>query len=477
MAKKKTSRRASAAKTKTAKKKTATKRTSKTKAPAKKKVNHDERMDPAFKSLINVVRKETEHDIYVASDTGAFSVGIPLPSLALKYLFQSTVWLLSRVSQLVGSEGSCKSSFLYEIIRWHYIYHGYGALIENETKDSPELRASIFQHNTQWLDNFGWDQTGSINEWQAAMGSWVKTVADQAEKDGGMNCFCVGLDSVTAKSTEETQKKIEKEGSAGRGHPLEAMSITRFMQGRAISRMSGVPISIVGVNHLKPSTDFMGRPVRNIAGGKHIKFQESLEVELHRICDYDRVEDGGIRIGMKCHKNSCGQSRRKIEVDFLWWWEQHGEEWRQISAWDWWSASIELLLSFEAKKTIFKQLMAIVDINVAGRGTKKVWSKKLGIKKENPVSYRAAGELLEQRPDLLDEIYPILRISKRHAFTGEKPYTEVVQDAMDKAEKADREALFTPSQIGAEAGMLQSAQEVLGPDQEVPAEDYDGDTL
>lgn len=402
--------------------------------------NRDDLVDGLFGSMRDKAQHDLGREVSIASDAEALLVGLPLPALCLRYLFQSTTFPLSRITQITGEEGSAKSAFLFEVMRWHMVYGGGGFLAENENKDSPELKNAIMGWNPTWLRRLQTTETHSLEEWQDAITTFVEIARQQQDRTDGPGRtvpIMFAVDSLMATAPQSEIDAVNKDGHASRGYALAANLIARYMRTMP-ERIQKYPFSIVGTNHLKPATDYMGRPTSNIPGGKAVKFMETFEVEMHRAqnTDIDRLEYGGLRVKMVARKNSLGPSRKQIQAELLWWWADVGGVWRQQTAWDWDTATIELLLSFEnakGKKTIYNRLMEICDINVVSKTQRLVWSNALGIPRDQPQLYRVAGALLEGRQDLLTPIYQTLSITARRPFQPGVDYRDLLATAREQA--------------------------------------------
>jgi len=112
------------------------------------------------------------------------------------------------------------------------------------------------------------------------------------------------------------------------------------------------------------------------------------------------------------HKNCFGESGHAIMVNCLW--RKVRDAAGSISQdtwWDWPAATVELLLSFENQpsgKGKFKQLQEICHIRQVRAGM--VCSNTLGIPKEKPISYSAAGRMIEESRQLYTDLRAALGI-------------------------------------------------------------------
>ena len=387
--------------------------------------NREGAVNNMFAAMRDTAQAELGANVSIGSDGEAGIVGLPLPALALKYLFQSTVLPLSRIVQITGEEGSAKSALLYEIMRWHMVYGGGAALMENENKDSPELRKSIFRWDPNFLSRCIATPTYTLEEWQAALTQLMATSRawqDAPTGPGRTIPTCFGVDSIMATATKDEVAGVEKDGYASRGFAIAANLIARYMRTMP-KQIQNYPFTIVGTNHLKPSTTAQGLPTASVPGGKAVKFMETYEIEMKRAPgkhDIDLLEYGGLRLRLTARKNSLGPSRKSITAELLWWYSDDGTgALRQQTAWDWNTATIEMILAFETlsgKKTIYNRLKEITGIRATSRSRKEACSSVLGVPSTAPVPYRVLGGMLEERLDLMPDIYHALGIAERAAF-------------------------------------------------------------
>lgn len=391
-------------------------------------------------SMFDAMRKQAaidlgRTDITAGSAADQCVVGLPLPSLSLRYLFQSNVYPLSRIAQIVGEEGCAKSSFLYEMFRWHMLAGGGAVLCENELKDSPDLRNSLLNWNPEWLQRNTIIKTHSMEEWQQALMNYIRLAQKYQDADNGPGRtipIMYSVDSLMSTAPKEEIESVKKEGYVSRGFPLAANLISRYM--RVIPDLiQTYPFSVAYTNHLKPGSDFMGRPVDNIPGGKSVKFMETYEIKMSRAprCNIDKKEYEGLRIQLETKKNSLGPGRKKIVAELRWYRARDAEgQLKQYSYWAWNTATIEMLLGLAevgGKKTTYNAIMDICDINLKGKTTKKIWSKALGIPDNAPVDYEEAGAILETRQDLMAQIHEHLGVIERPVFNPSVDYEEQKQ--------------------------------------------------
>lgn len=389
-----------------------------------------------------------DDSVFTGSEAEQRIVGIPLPALSIRYLLQSTVFPLSRMAQLVGTESSGKSTLLYEIFRWFRMFGGRSVLLENETKDSPELRNSIIDYDYKSVLT---KPCNSLEEWQEGILRFVEWVTELLDGipskpgPGRVRPFCCGIDSLTAKACRESDANISKLGYASRSFPIEANLIAAFM--RVVpQKLLDLPVCVVGVNHMKPGQDQRGLPTKNIPGGRSLKFQETYEIELARVKDIDKKDYSGYTVKLTTKKNSLGADKKSIKVDVIRWYEKDSTngELRMRTIWNWEAASIALLVDFQQNdKNIWNQIEPFCDIHPVRTKDNRVWSDALGISADSPATFRDAGLILEKHPEILREIYKALCIRKRWAFVPGEDYRVQRKKAGELA--STQETVFVPS--------------------------------
>lgn len=416
--------------------------------------NRDPSVDSSFGAALSAAQTALGTDkVSVSSETETAFVGLPLPALSLRYLFQCNVFLLSRIVQIAGEEGSCKSQLLHEIARWHFLYGGGGGIASNENKDSPRMRHALLEWNPLWLSRCSVANTTAADEWQ----TWLvrsfqfwRPLMDKVDGPGRTIPLFFGIDSLTATDTQNQIDETMKRGFAQRGYSELAMVISRFMRQAIVSNMTHFPFTVIGTNHMKPATDHMGRAKKNVPGGKAVPFMATYLLETHKIKDIETSDYTGIRIGIKLDKNSGATSRRWIEAELLWWQDPSQldpdtQRPRLQAVWDWHTASIEMILNFESriqsKKTLFNNLLDITGLRL-DRSKRTGSSDVLGVPASDPQSFRELGQVLEGRPELLQQIYPLLGIEQYYYFQPGLDYRQMLEEARAKGAQVAAKTLY-----------------------------------
>lgn len=339
--------------------------------------------------------------------------GIGLPSLSLWYLFAANILPFSRVIQIVGATGSCKTAFLFELYRWFGKWSGMGGFNDNETKDSAVLRDSIIRDEAI-LNLIDCQHTDDIESWMALLYAWIgeadAVCGGTSEKKGcGWNWpLLYGHDSLMS---TQLKAKVEEMKNTGykQDYARHAPAIYQFFRTYP-PMLRDRPVVAAFTNHCNVSTDKQGHQVRQKPGGNSIGYMETTEIDMQRIADIDTSSQAGIRIRFKMMKNSLGPSRRLIVVNMLWttYADPITGMTRQLTMWDWPAATIDMLLARQKYAGMWKNINEIVDIHKINNN--KAWSNELGVPKEKATTFSRLGRLLEARADIVLALCPILGI-------------------------------------------------------------------
>ncbi len=429
--------------------------------------------DAVFESVTTAQQKEYPTGVFSGGAEAMQIVCLPVPSFAIRFLLQQEGWPLGRFVMVVGEQESCKSAFVYEVIRWHtLVANGGGVLINVEAKDSPELLRSIIGYETPRLRI---QKCRSLQEWNAALRMWVdgfKVAMDGYNGAGGKPRVaaqgrkapvCFGIDSLMAALPDKLIEKIDKEGASTK-HFADAAQLLNDYFKYINHEIDGYPFSLIGINHMKPrDVPIPGTGIvkteRNIAGGYALKFHETAEIQMTRLSnpapgkEINRVADGekGIELRLSVFKNSMAP-HEKVDVDMLWHIDYEDRDpmghFRQKTFFDWDAAAIELLADLsKGDGKVAKRLRAVIDLEV-DRDTRKVWCSELGIKQKDKLRYREAGAVLEAKlrddPGFRDALYAETGIRRRYLFQPGIDYLEQVEMAVQLATVADHAATGPP---------------------------------
>ena len=350
--------------------------------------------------------------------------GLPLPSLAFRYLLCQDAWPLGRSLTLTGEFGSNKSTLAVEFANWLIQFYGVAYMFDAENKFNPDIVYS--QVPLDLVKAFELVKVHNQQNWQGG----VTTLFENVKKIEYPFPVCAVVDSISAlKPAEDILKANTERGGAGaRSHPSVPLLNADWLQMIAPTLSAG-PFLLVMIQHSRPE-EVAGLPgvTRNVGkGGRSVGYNKSLAFDLKAQKMKGRSHGrGGAYITITVSKNALGPGGRSITVPLRW----HREPivgceadpetgltpTRQKFVWGWYEATIALLISmrgWEGMKTAAKEINKHVDITKVAK-KQLVWSRALGIPEEAPVTYNEAGMRLEtQCRDKLPLIYEILGIERR----------------------------------------------------------------
>ena len=450
-------------------------------AAAGHRANHALAPDAAMAAMIAKASEASGGKAICSSkDAEALICGLELPSLSVRYLFRQDVLPLSRALMIWGDPGSCKSAFLHELYRWTLLHSGLCVHIDNEGKDSPDLRNSILGYDPSMMARVPLEETNSQQEWMAAVQKWVRSydlqyarvqptsrvqkkrkegeTAEEYKKrtaakvvegnPGYIYPLLIGLDSITATSSDSTIQGIRDSGAPKRRYQEEAMLLSDFAK-ILPDLLRSRPMLLATINHRKDKVNEQtGAVTDRVPGGAAMRFMDTTELKLQRIgAPIKMVDRQGLKIGISMPKNSLGVGQGRLEVDFLWDWVEDPEtgEPMQRTVWDWEAATIRMLLDQKKEGAArWAALREIVDLDEPRKGF--VSSRALKIPAAKPVRLTEAGTILEQEhPDLVEALRKLLRIKKRTKFRPGLDYAAVRAGLEQNLE--DRRPVYAPRDL------------------------------
>lgn len=371
--------------------------------------------------------------VFLGKDTKRLNVVIPCPSLAWEFMIAANGFPLGVVLHLLAKWGSGKSGLVGEFMRWFIDAGGWGTIEEVESKYSPSWMESIIGPDYDELINF--DKCESLDDWQKKLQYSIKLAQRKmtgTPKEPGLGRtrpFCFAVDSIAGKLAVESQTKIDKEGSAGRGMPAEALSITRYIKSLA-GWIDQWPFSVVLVNHLKEKINVeKGVDPRSWSGGSTLGFQETLEIELKKFgSPISTSEADGFYLAMKCYKNSLGVTGRTIFTRVLWWEEEQPEggfKQKTVFDWDWSTVKLlnHILHGKDPKtvrlKTLLQEHEFHLDCPKVSELENIAWSKSLGMTKDDALPWHEVGRMIREDQDLMRRLRLALRIREYPLLKGD----------------------------------------------------------
>lgn len=365
--------------------------------------------------------------VYVGDQAQGLVIGIPLPTLAQRLLFQTDHLPFGRTIHCYGLTESQKSSFCFDLMRLFCAVRG-GENIYNLTesaRDQAVLRNSTVGY--RFRNRVIVRMCPTLEDWQISNTDMIKRLLKVTGRPGGY-AYPLGvfLDSLVGAASRKTIEGIEEDGHASVNFSAEANLINIYTK-YIFGRVAQWPMIWCATNHMKVSTDRNYQTVKRTGGGSALGFYSTFMFEMKRLRDY-KYANGvrGRQVEMTVIKNSLGDGRTKINVDMLWW----TEDGAQVTAWDWNAATINYLMKLHdiaSKDTWKKRIAQIVDLDVV-EATQRVTSKTLGIKN---ISATEAGMALEANDAVREGLNELFGIHRGRTFIPGVPYCEQVQWAMN----------------------------------------------
>lgn len=396
-------------------------------------------------------------------------IGLPLPSLAARYLMQATIIPLSRLIHIRGQFSSGKSALLMEIMRWFSMYGGGGILIDTENKSSETMLHGMLGHNAEYIRRNFVVKAESVEDWQKKYMGFAQKIRAQADSADGKGVFpvVIGVDAVSSVDVDRKVEKVADEGHAASGHPALARNLSEFCRTALSPTLRHCPLLLVLTNHLKEEinqTGF-GPPKMYAPGGEALNHYPCLTLDMKRFSTKPpHPSADGQSVYITASKNNLGAPHRSVNVNLMWYNEivpcknKHGEDTfrnQQFHYWDWHTATIRLLTGLMDEGN--KKLPAGMDPKLPDflrqtcdieykHGTKNadtplVFSKALGISKQEAVSEVEASMLLEKNTKIMGVLHGLLGVNDYLVCDPAVKYREQVMAELAKQELSDEPEL------------------------------------
>jgi RecA/RadA recombinase len=396
-------------------------------------------------------------------------IGLPLPSLAVRYLFQANIVPLSRFIHIRGMFSSGKTALLMEFMHWFSRYGGGGILVDTENKSSQTMLHGMLGHNAEYIKRNFVVVAQSVEEWQGKYMGFAKKIHEQSDNSKGrVFPVVIGIDSVSAVDIERKLEKVADEGHASAGHPALARNLSEFCRNALAPTLRHYPLLLVITNHLKEEINQMGfgPPKMYAPGGAALDFYPTMILDMKRFStkplQIGRAEGQSVRI--TATKNNLGAPQRYINVNLMWYNEivpckdKHGNDTyknQQFHYWDWHTATIRLLTELQDENNkklppgmdpkLPDLLRQVCDLEYK-HGTKNadtplVWSKALGISKQDALPEVEASMVLEQNAKVMGVLHGLLGVNDYAVCDPAVQYREQVMSELAKENISDEPEL------------------------------------
>ena len=357
-------------------------------------------------------QKKFGMNCYKANEHYIRQFGIPLPSLALQYMFGVENLPFGRMYGFRGATESFKSSMVFYLLRNIMAQEGLGILVETERKVSDTLMEGIIQEYMDLLQQYNAD-TLEMAQGQLtfAMEFIKKNLVDRNIPYG------LGWDSLRGVLSEATSNKISADGHYSKSYSAEAHALSPFFA-KMVEELSFWPMMLFFVQHekKKQAEGYGGGGGTASLGGDAPGFHATV---LTRSRVIKSVTEGSLNpyatIEYRTVKNNLGVKGRRCEVN-LYFNQEYDEEtgMNEHKYWfDWDRADIDCILSDKMEnKAAIKKVIALEE-HSSNKGFFRC--PELGLKK---ATAKEVMDLLrsEEHQDLFDQLRRTMRITKNLRF-------------------------------------------------------------
>lgn len=397
-------------------------------AKKKSKLAPAESLDASFRAMFDRANHESGGS-GIVTEEGRIKIGIPVKPLSWQWLFGNDGFTLGRLTVLAGESGSCKTAFLCDIMRWHLAYkHSVVNYLLTEPRDVEDLRLSIVdpKNSQRILVN----RCASIEDWQRGSTQTVKHLEELYGKTGMINGgpespLMVGVDSLTAVTSENNVKNIEEDGHATVNFPVDANIISSYFK-FIFNRVSLWPMSWICTSHVKFDRDpRYGHLKARLPGGLSTIYHATYILMFKKMAPIERKGVKGFRIEISAMKNSLGEGNRSLPIEFTW----INEGGQQVSRWDWNTATTQMIYDHLRKRT-YPQIEEFFRFDRYNDSHRTCQISALGHTK--PVSFAQAGRDICNDPDLVRKFQKVYGIHQVDSFFKEGvPWQEQKQKALE----------------------------------------------
>jgi hypothetical protein len=375
---------------------------------------------------------------YVQGDHEKVTCGIKIPSIAFQWLIGgSTILPVQRMFGFSGLPKSFKSTLTVEVGNWFIKQGGMHVLIDNESKTSPDMLLAMTWRDPQLAEtqNRIFKETSSIDQWQQLLTEVTRYAKETAKRPKGERVpLWVSIDSLTGKSTQDSQDKIQEEGMAAtRDFPAEALKISRYFDSFG---MLGTCMNLGYVQQMKQDIGAQpgyGGPKYREKGAMSAAFSTSGHIRVSKampvsVAGHDHAPQQptgdklsppveGYVLKLDAHRSCVGPDGRELEVDLLWQYvEQEDGTTRQAMWLDWYGALGRLLfkMKYDEKMKLFayekQKLKEAIDFS--GKATQKTSAincDELGLQ---DASFAVFGKAIEDHPEVSKRVQNYLHIKQ-----------------------------------------------------------------
>lgn len=395
----------------------------------------------------------------LASEYRNYQWGVPLPHLMLEYLFGLNVIPYPAMIEVAGLPGSCKSAFLQYLLGVYASKELSSAMIETEGKMSSTLLESILGEDAEKV----FIMPGPLmqEEWQAELlqilklyrKHYVASLKEYAKSKGKtplMAPMLIGLDSLGGSPSSDSMATVDKEGSAGRSFPIEALKNKRFFE-QIPTRLRDLPLTLIYTNHEKPEgmgeAKGFGPPgakEHKSKGGITPAFFCGIRLFFEQASKPQQIKKGTWQqnLSIEVGKNSFNQKGTKLHLTMEWEKAVDTETNSELQTTRFlWGKALARWLAPSVPGFHYDREAVKKFLTVTYESDTKYSCKELDLKSAPP---ETVGAAIEANPELVEQLRPYMGIKAFNVWNG-KPVSESIK----VAEKVD---LPDPAAIPVEEG-------------------------
>lgn len=381
-------------------------------------------------------------------------VGIAIPSLAVQWLLGTNVLPLSRMMEITGAPECCKSTFMYEVMRWFLDAGGNVVLFETEAKDNAALRHGVFANDADRISRVTAVPVTKYETWVKGVGAaaacYKKLFASGTPQLPVLLC----VDSLVAAPTEKMLTEVEKDGHTSADFPRLPKALSNDLRTFA-DMQDGQPFMFSFTNHIKQAINSgLGVQEDYRLGGRGVAYHETFSIKLSPAAKesrFTRANVTGRRLKMSTMKNAIGP-RRDIEIVLYFrtvdnpYYDSESdmsEKYVLQVDFDWGEVDMRFLASilsgnrpgFSSEKRA--ALMSLLDLNIVSKQNSStfVWSRVLDIPESDPVSFSEAGRILLNSAPLVRSVQDELGIKRSPAYHAGIDFRQMLEDCIREQER------------------------------------------
>lgn len=366
--------------------------------------------------------------------------GVPVPSIAMQHILNSTVLPVGRIMEVYGEPGTGKSTFLYELMHWFLNAGGYCYLGETEQKDSVSLRRAVCEYDFEKLEKVFARYDTSFEGWTASLQDAITYFNNAYEQVGPVFPVLYGIDAVTSVETNSSIEEYSDEGLVKTGYARLALHLAKFL--RMLPAMySKKPYLFVFLNHVKKDTSKTYGNTDLLPGGSALYYGSHLILNLEFLGKTKRGGHSIRNIRIKVAKNGLQEGGKNFVVPIHYWDipdPLDSEKMLQQVRYDWEAADIHFLLeqSTDSKENSAerrKAISSILDLHTAKLKTENaVWSDALGIPESEPLNLSDAGAVLHNNEEVMRKLQGFFVTTDSIVFEAGKNYNTILEEANNR---------------------------------------------